>query len=256
MFTRGKKGMNSIHQRNMQNKTAIITGSGRGIGKETAIQLAEHVANVVVCSRTQGELDSVVKEIENVNNKANVLGLKCDVSVSSQVDSLVQSAVDKFGSETIDILVNNAGVAFDKKLLNTLEDEWDQTIDTNLKGAFLFTKAILPHMIERKSGAIVNVNSGAGKAGFSDLSSYCTSKFGLAGLAESLALEVESYNIRVMTIFLGQVATKMWQDYDYNYYEKNKNKMLSPQKVAAKIVEMIFDTKNYKNGDSVELYYP
>ena len=78
----------------------------------------------------------------------------------------------------------------------------------------------------------------------------------LAGLTESLALEVESYNIRVMTIFLGQVATKMWENYDYNYYEKNKNKMLSPQKVAAKIVEMILDVKNYKNGDSVEMYSP
>ncbi|MPZ07238.1 MAG: hypothetical protein GEU26_12630 [Nitrososphaeraceae archaeon] len=76
-------------------------------------------------------------------------------------------------------------------------------------------------------------------------------------MAESLALEVDSYDIRVMTIFLGQVATKMWQDYDYNYYEKNKNKMLSPQKVAAKkIVEMILDVKKYKNGDSVEMYSP
>ena len=142
------------------------------------------------------------------------------------MNSLVHSAADKFGSETIDVLVNNAGVTFNKKLSDTSEDEWDQTIDTNLKGAFLFTKAVLPYMIQRNSGVIVNMNSGAGKTGFSDLSSYCASKFGLAGLAESLALEVESYNIRVMTIFLGQVATRMWQDYDYNYYEKNKNKML------------------------------
>ena len=84
----------------------------------------------------------------------------------------------------------------------------EQTINTNLKGAFLFTNEVLLHMIERKSGAIVNVNSGAGKAGFSKLSSYCASKFGLAGLAESLALEVDVYDIRVMTIFLGQVADK------------------------------------------------
>ena len=240
----------------MQNKTAIITGSGRGIGKETAIQLSEHLANVVVCSRTQSDIDSVVKEIENPNRQVNGLGLICDIRVSSQVNSLVQIAVDKFGSDTIDILVNNAGVAFDKKLVDTSEEEWNQTIDTNLKGAFLFTKAVLPHMIKRNSGVILNVNSGAGKAGFSDLSSYCASKFGLVGLAESLALEVVPYNIRVLTIFLGQVATKMWWDYDYDYYEKNRNKMLSPQKVAAKIVEMIFDTKKYKNGDSLELYYP
>jgi 3-oxoacyl-[acyl-carrier protein] reductase len=240
----------------MQSKTAIITGSGRGIGRETAILLAEYVANVVVCSRTQSEIDSVVKEIENVNNQVNVLGLRCDVSISSQVNSLVRSAVDRFGSESIDILVNNAGVAFDKKLIDTSEDEWNQTIDTNLKGAFLITKAVLPYMIKRRSGTILNVNSGAGKAGFSDLSSYCASKFGLAGLAESLALEVEMYNIRVMTILLGQVATRMWQDYDYNYYEKNKNKMLSPKDVAAKIVEMISDVKEYRNGDSVEMYNP
>ncbi|HZD35576.1 MAG TPA: SDR family oxidoreductase [Nitrososphaeraceae archaeon] len=79
--------------------------------------------------------------------KINVLGLTCDIRVSSQVNSLVQLAANKSGSETIDILVNNAGVAFDKKLVDTSEEEWDQTIDTNLKGAYLFTKAVLPHMI-------------------------------------------------------------------------------------------------------------
>ncbi|MFL6455305.1 MAG: SDR family oxidoreductase, partial [Nitrososphaeraceae archaeon] len=103
---------------------------------------------------------------------------------------------------TIDILVNNAGVAFNTKLIDTSEEEWDQTINSNLKGAFLFTKAVLPYMISNGSGVILNVNSGAGKAGFSNLSAYCASKFGLVGLAESLALEVSEYqNIRVLTIF-------------------------------------------------------
>ena len=107
--------------------------------------------------------------------------------------------------------------------------EWDQTINSNLKGAFLFTKAVLPYMISKGSGVILNVNSGAGKAGFSNLSAYCASKFGLLGLAEILALEVNPYNnkIRVMTIFLGEVATKMWQDFDSSYYKKIRAKCLS-----------------------------
>ena len=235
-------------------KTAIITGSGRGIGRATAILLAKHGVNVVVCSRTENEINSLVYEIKRIGGNVNILGVKCDVSISSQVISVVKSAIDKFGSETIDILVNNAGVAFNKKLIDTSEQEWSQTINTNLKGAFLFTKAVLPFMIKRRSGAIVNVNSGAGKTGFSNLSSYCASKFGLFGLAESLALEVDAYNIRVMTIFLGQVATKMWQDFDQSYYEKNKKRMLDSHNVAEKIADMIFDTKNYKNGDSLEMY--
>ncbi len=239
-----------------EEKTAIITGSSRGIGKETAIILAKNKAvNVVVCSRTEREINSVVEGIKKLTGNSSVLGIKCDVSIPSQVNSLIELTIDKFGSESMDILVNNAGVAFNKKLIDTSEEEWNQTINTNLKGAFLFAKAVVPYMISNRSGVIINVNSGAGKVGFSNLSAYCASKFGLLGLAESLALEVGTYeNIRVMTVFLGQVATKMWQEFDYSYYEKNKSKMLSPQDVAEKIVEMIFDSKTYKNGASVEMY--
>jgi 3-oxoacyl-[acyl-carrier protein] reductase len=238
-------------------KTAIVTGGGRGIGKETAILLAKKGVNVVICARTKDQIDSVVKEIEKkkLNSQVGVIGIKCDVSISSQVNSLIKTTIDKFGSDSIDILVNNAGVAFKKKLIDTSEEEWDKTINTNLKGAFLFTKAVLPYMIARKSGGvIVNVNSGSGKAGFENFSSYCASKFGLVGLAESTALEVNRYNIRILTIFLGQVATKMWQDLDYNHYQRNKNRMHKPQEVATKIVEMIFDAKSYKDGDVVDMY--
>ena len=235
--------------------TAIITGSGRGIGKETAIILAKKSVNVVVCSRTQSEINSTVEEISKLIGNSNVLGIKCDVSIPSEVISLVKSGVEKFGSETIDILVNNAGVTLNRKLVDTSNEEWDQTINSNLKGAFLFSKAVLPYMISRRSGVILNVNSGAGKAGFTNLSGYCASKFGLVGLAESLALEVSEYrNIRVLTIFLGEVATKMWQEYDFSYYQGNKTKMLQPKDVAVKIAEMIFDAKTYKNGDSIEMY--
>ena len=174
-------------------KIAIVTGGGRGIGKETAILLAKKSVNVVVCSRTQSEISSTVEEINKLTGNSSALGIKCDVSIPSEVNSLVKSTIEKFGSNTIDILVNNAGVAYDRKLIDTSEEEWDQTINSNLKGAFLFTKAVLPYMISNRSGVILNVNSGAGKAGFSDLSAYCASKFGLVGLAESLALEVSEH---------------------------------------------------------------
>ncbi|MFL6424743.1 MAG: SDR family oxidoreductase [Nitrososphaera sp.] len=235
--------------------TAILTGSGRGIGKETAIILANKSVNVVVCSRTQSEINSTVEEISELSSNSSVLGIKCDVSTPSEVNSLVKSTIEKFGSETIDILVNNASVTVNRKLVDTSDEEWDQIINSNLKGAFLFTKAVLPYMISKRSGTILNVNSGAGKVGFINSSAYCASKFGLVGLAESLALEVNEYrNIRVLTIFLGQVATKMWQEYDFSYYQRNKSKMLQPKDVAVRIAEMIFDAKTYKNGDSIEMY--
>ena len=231
-------------------KTAIVTGSSRGIGKEIASLLSKKGVNVVICSRSEKEINSAVQEIkkeindghDDQDNNSSIIGVKCDVSVSSQVDSLIKTTIDKFGSDSIDIVVNNAGVAFNKKIIDTSEEEWDKTINTNLKGAFLFTKAVLPYMIARKSGGvIVNINSGAGKMAFENLSAYCASKFGLMGLAESASLEVNRYNnknnIRIMSICLGQVATKMWQDFDYDYYERNKNKMLKPKKVAERIVE-------------------
>jgi 3-oxoacyl-[acyl-carrier protein] reductase len=186
--------------------------------------------NVVVCSKTQSEISSAAEYINKLTGNSNTLGIVCDVSIPSQVNSLVKLTMEKFGSDTIDVLVNNAGVAFNRKLINTSEEEWDQTINSSLKGAFLFTKAVLPYMISKRSGVILNVNSGAGKAGFSNLSAYCASKFGLSGLAESLALEVNNNNaysnnnnIRVLTIFLGEVATKIWQKYDFSYYQRKYN---------------------------------
>ena len=232
--------------------TAIITGSGRGIGKETAILLAKREINVVICSRTENEINSVVKEIKEIHNcYQGVIGIKCDVSISSQVNSLIKSTIDKFGG--IDILINNAGIVFVKKLISTSEEEWDQIININLKSAFLFTKAVLPHMINKKSGVIINVSSGAGKAGFENLSAYCASKFGMMGLTESAAWEVANYNIRVMTICPGEVDTKMQEDVDSRYYKLNKNKMLKPQIVAEKILQMILDDDVYRNGESVDI---
>jgi len=124
-------------------KTAIITGGGRGIGKETALLLAKNGLNIVVCSRTQAEIDSVVEEIKKFNN--NTFGVKCDVSMPLEVDQLIQRTVDSF--KGVDILVNNARIAFISKLVDTSEEQWNKTLDINLKGTFLCTKAVLPFML-------------------------------------------------------------------------------------------------------------
>ena len=251
---------------NLVYETAIVTGSSRGIGKETAIILSKMGLNVVISSRTQREIDFTVNQIKEIitgtKNSGDssaeadgdkILGIKCDVSKTAEVDYLVKSTVEKFRS--IDVLVNNAGIVYVKKLIDTSEEEWDKTIDINLKGAFLFSKAVLPFMIKKdvSSGVIINVSSGAGKTGFPDISAYCASKFGLIGLTESLAWEIGNYNIKVMAICPGEVNTKMQQDYDQEYYRKYKDKMLQPKQVAERIIDMIFNDKKYNNGQSIEI---
>jgi NAD(P)-dependent dehydrogenase (short-subunit alcohol dehydrogenase family) len=200
--------------------TAIVTGSGRGIGKETAILLAKMGMSVAVCSRSQTEIDETIKEIKGLG--AVVLGMKCDVGVAADVARFIDAAVKQFGG--VDVLVNNAGVAILKQLVDTTEQEWDQTLDSNLKSAFLCSRAVLPYMLKQNSGVIVNVSSGAGKSGFENLSAYCASKFGMMGLTESVAWEI-SGRIRVMAICPGDVDTVM-QDMDIEYHKANKQRML------------------------------
>jgi NAD(P)-dependent dehydrogenase (short-subunit alcohol dehydrogenase family) len=230
--------------------TALVTGSGRGIGKEIAVLLAAKGLNVIVCSRTQTEIDNVLREIKSLEG-GKAMGKRCDVSIASDVNNLVEEVLKKYGR--IDVLINNAGISYVKKLIDTTEKEWDQTLDINLKGPFLLCKASVPHMMKNNLGVIINVSSGAGKVGFEDISAYCASKFGLMGLTESLTWEVANYNIRVMTICPGEVVTKMQENVDSSYYQSNKDNMIQPKTVAEKIVEMVFDYNKYRNGISVDL---
>jgi 3-oxoacyl-[acyl-carrier protein] reductase len=236
-------------------RTALITGSTRGIGKETALLLLQKGLNVIISSRSQDNVENVIEEILDKfpSKKENILGLKCDVSKHSEVKTLVNVSVKRFGS--IDILVNNAGIVYYKSIINTTEEEWNKTIDTNLKGSFLFIKELLPYMIRNKSGGIIiNVSSGAGKSGFPNLSAYCASKFGIIGLTEGVAQEVANNNVKVIAICPGGVDTKMIKDIVKAGYIPSNKDLMKAQEVAKKIYDMIFNQKDYYNGQSIEFY--
>ncbi|MDF2738332.1 MAG: glucose/ribitol dehydrogenase family protein [Nitrososphaeraceae archaeon] len=239
---------------NQTQTTALVTGSTRGIGKETTLLLLKKGLNVIISSRSQDSVDNVIEEILNKfpSKKEHILGLKCDVSKHSEVKTLVDVSVKRFGR--IDVLVNNAGIVYFKSIMDTTEEEWDKTIDTNLKGVFLFTKEVLPYMIENKSGVIINVSSGAGKYGFPNLSAYCASKFGVIGLTESVAKEVTDYNVKIMAICPGGVDTKMIKDIVKVGYNASNRNLITPEEVANKIYDMIFNQNGYYNGQSVEFY--
>ena len=235
--------------------TAIVTGSTRGIGKETALLLLKKGLNVIISSRSQQSIDNVIQEIHDrfPSKIENVLGLKCDVSKQSDVKNLVDISIKKF--RRIDFLINNAGIVYYKSIMKTTEEEWNKTIDINLKGIFLFTNEVLPYMIENKSGGIIiNISSGAGKSGFPNLSAYCASKFGIIGFTESVAKEVANNNVKVMTICPGGVDTKMIGDIVRDGYHLSNRNLMKPEQVAKKIYDMIFNQKDYYNGQSVEFY--
>ena len=244
--------MNSMKQTEY---TAIVTGSTRGIGKETALLLLKNGMNVIISSKSQDSVDHAIQDIylKFPSKKENILGLKCDVSKYSDIKSLVDISIKRF--EGIDILVNNAGIIYYRSLIDTTEEEWNKNIDTNLKSVFLFTKEVLPHMIKNKSGGvIVNVSSSAGKSGFPNLSAYCASKFGIIGLTESIAKEVADNNVKVMAICPGGVDTDMIKDIVNEGYDLSSRNLMKPQQVAKKIYDMISNQKDYYNGQSIEFY--
>ncbi len=230
-------------------KTAIITGSTKGIGKDIAYTLAKNGYNLVINSRNQQEAEKTAKNISE-NENVTAIGIAANVSDVSEVEQMIKKTLDEFGQ--IDVLVNNAGILVVKSVTETSEKEWDDLLDTNLKGVFVCTKAVLPHMISQNSGCIVNISSGAGKSGFSELSAYCSSKFGVMGFAESLAEEVSQNNIQVVTICPGAVATDMQKLFmSEDEFNLRKDSMIQPHEVSQKVLDAI--NGKFSTGSSVDV---
>ncbi len=194
----------------LKDKTAIVTGGARGIGRGIALELAKAGVNIVIADLpvVQDDADETCKLIEAEG--AQALSVQTNVRDEAQCQAMAQAAVDKFGG--IDILVNNAGVVGVAAVATMSEEEWDRVIGVNLTGMFLTSKAVLPHMMPRDAARIVNLSSMAGKKGAPGLAHYCTSKFGVIGFTQSLAQEVGGANITVNAICPGEVDSAMWRD--------------------------------------------
>jgi NAD(P)-dependent dehydrogenase (short-subunit alcohol dehydrogenase family) len=192
----------------LDGKTAIVTGARRGIGRAIALALAREGANVVVSDTNQEDCQAVVDELEEPGRKG--LALKCDVSSSDEVDSMVKRTVAEFGR--VDILVNNAGILAFKPFLELTDEDWDRTLNVNLKGQFLCARAAAKEMVKNKWGRIINISSissgGCGIA-FPLIAHYTASKGGVVALTEALALELTSQGINVNAICPGAIDTDM-----------------------------------------------
>jgi len=189
----------------LKNKNALITGAGKGIGKAIALALAKEGVNVILVARTQEEIDSVAAKVRSLRVKA--LAITADVATIKSVNAAVEKALAEFG--TIDILINNAGIAAFGKFLELEPTDWERIIQVNLMGTYYVTRAVLPNMIERQTGDIINISSTSGLNGNALTSAYSASKFGVLGLTDSLMQEVRKHNIRVTALTPSTVATDM-----------------------------------------------
>jgi 3-oxoacyl-[acyl-carrier protein] reductase len=186
-------------------KVAIITGGSRGIGLAIARLLADDGASVVVSGRDAARLDAAGKELESLG--APVLAVAAEATKREDVERLVEATRERFGR--IDVLVNNAGITRDQLLVRMKDEDWDQVLDTNLRGVFLMTRAVSKVMMRQKSGRIINVASTAGAMGNAGQVNYSAAKAGVIGLTKAAARELAHWNILVNAVAPGLIETDM-----------------------------------------------
>ncbi|MBA3334633.1 MAG: 3-oxoacyl-[acyl-carrier-protein] reductase [Acidobacteria bacterium] len=199
-------------------KSAIVTGATRGIGKAIALELAKRGANVAFnYSKSADEAEKLKVEIENLGVKT--FAEQCDVANTEASTEFCKQAKDALG--TIDFLINNAGITRDTLILRMKEEDWDAVIDTNLKGAWNFSKAVLRFMMKNEAGgSILNISSISGVVGMQGQTNYSASKAGMIGLTKALAKEVASRKITVNALALGLIETDMSGELKEDYQNK------------------------------------
>jgi len=214
-------------------KVALITGAGRGIGRATAVAFAQEGIHVGLVGRTLENLQQVAEELKQYDVKVAIA-----VANVADLDSIT-TAVESIRSElgAIDILVNNAGISKFGSFMDLTPEEWTNIIDVNVKGVYYTTRAVLPEMIERNTGDIINISSTAGQKGAPITSAYSASKAAVIGLSESLMLEVRKKNIRVTTLTPSTVATDM--AVELNLTDGNPEKVMQAEDLADLMVAQL-----------------
>ena len=236
----------------LSDKTAIITGASRGIGKKIAEKLAINGVKISIISRNLNDLEETASKI----NSKNILCFKGDVANYNSMKEIVDKIYKTWGK--IDILVNNAGITRDKILLRLSEEDWDEVVNTNLKGYYNTTKIVSRYMLRNKSGKIINIGSVIGQIGNSGQSNYAASKAGIEGMTRALAVELGSRSININCIAPGYIKTDMTNKLDDNILDKMKeniplNKLGSTEDIANLVCYMSSDLSSYITGQVINV---
>jgi 3-oxoacyl-[acyl-carrier protein] reductase len=239
----------------MSGKTAVVTGSARGLGKAIALRLASMGANIVLNDIPSSDsLEATAEEFKKMG--FNVIVTRGDVRCADDVKQMIAAAVDAFGR--VDILVNNAGITKDKPMALMSEDDWDDVLDINLKGAFLCTKFAAKQMMKQKYGRIVNIASVAGRYGNPGQANYSASKAGLIGLTKTTAKEFASRGITCNAVAPGTIKSKMTDalpdELKKKYLENIPlGRFGTPEDVAGVVAFLASDDASYVTGQVIDI---
>jgi len=217
----------------IKGKIALVTGAGKGIGKAIALALADEGVHVGLIARTESDLQSLAEDIEAKGVKAAFA--VADVSSIESVNTAVSMIQQALGN--VDILINNAGIAKFGKFLDLEPEEWEAQVKVNLFGIYYVTRSVIPQMIERKTGDIINISSTAGLKGAATTSAYSASKFALLGLTDSLMQEMRKHNIRVTALTPSTVVTDLAKS--SNLISNNEERVMHPEDLAELIISQL-----------------
>lgn len=238
----------------LENKIVLVTGASRGIGQAIAITLGEAGATVIGTATSETGAESISAYLAARSIKG--MGIKLDVCNDEDVSTTLKQVNENFGQ--IDVLVNNAGITRDNLMLRMKNDEWDEVINTNLKGVFRMSKAVLRGMMKLRAGRIINIGSVVGSTGNPGQANYAAAKAGLLGLTKSLAREVGSRGITVNAVSPGFIDTDMTKELPENSKEQlltqiSLGRLGSPEDIAAAVLFLASDSAAYISGETLHV---